>query len=484
MTRINFVIALAMTALISMDYSCARAAGTMNALSSTTVALPAGSYFALRLLATAVNGQQLDQPFVVTYTDGTTSSFTQSLSDWYVPKNFAGESQVSTMAYRVTASGTTAIGPYYLYGYSFAIDGTKTIKSLTLPHNRNVVVLGVDVVAGPVGRAIPVSIDLSTLHNVIGIAGSGDRVTDGGLDANDYAYSATLLGTSIRWAGGTFTLGPAETLDAVSSKTIALPTGHDSTVNVLATAVNGSQANQTFVVTYTDGTSTSFRQNLSDWCSPQNFAKESQVSKMAYRIAPSGATNTGPVYLYGYSFATDSTKTVKGITLPSNRNVVVLAVNVGAAPVNGRAPIPVDLASADDVVGIVDNGSSVTDGGLDGEGYAYSANLLGASISWSGASFTLGTPPSGTTPSGIVSVSWSKPTENTDGSPLTDLAGFIVRYGTDASALSSLISVISPSATEAQIENLDPGNWYFEVAALTTANIVGLYSTTVSETIQ
>ena len=276
MARIKFVIASAMTALVSVDYSCVAAAGTMNALSSTTVGLPAGHYSTLRLLATAVNGHQLDQPFAVTYTDGTTSSFAQSLSDWYVPQGFAGESQVSTMAYRVTASGRTDTGPYYLYGYSFALDGAKTTKSLALPHNRNVVVLSVDVVASPV-EPMPVSIDLATLRNVIGIAGSGTRVADGGLDADGYAYSANLLGTSIPWAGVLFPLGPAETVDAVSSKTIALPTGHDSTVNLLATAVNGNQANQTFLVTYTDGTSTSFRQSLSDWCSPQNFAGESQA---------------------------------------------------------------------------------------------------------------------------------------------------------------------------------------------------------------
>ena len=205
---------------------------------------------------------------------------------------------------------------------------------------------------------------------------------------------------------------------------------------------------------------------------------------MAYRIGPSGATNLGPVYLYGYSFATDGAKTVKSLTLPSNRNVVVLAANVRVIPGNGPPPIPVDLASADDVVGIVDNGSSVTNGGLDGDGNAYSANLTGASISWSGATFALGAPPLVVTPPGIASVTWSKPTQNTDGSPLTDLAGFIIRYGTDAAALSSLISVLSPAATGAQIENLDPGNWYFEVAAMTTANVVGLYSTTVSERIQ
>jgi len=131
------------------------------------------------------------------------------------------------------------------------------------------------------------------------------------------------------------------------------------------------------------------------------------VSKMAYRIGPSGATNLGPVFLYGYSFAADGDKAVKRITLPNNRNVVVLAVNVGAASVKGPTPIAVDLTSADDVMGIADTGSSVTDGGLDGEGNTYYANLTGASISWSGATFTLGTL-ADTIPPGIASVSWTQ----------------------------------------------------------------------------
>ena len=114
----------------------------------------------------------------------------------------------------------------------------------------------------------------------------------------------------------------------MSSATIALPAGNDSTVNLLATAVNGNQPNQTFIVNYTDGTSSSFTQSLSDWYTPQNYAGESQALNMAYRIAPSGATSNGPVYLYGYSFAINSAKTVQSITLPNNRNVVVLAIDL------------------------------------------------------------------------------------------------------------------------------------------------------------
>ena len=173
-----------------------------------------------------------------------------------------------------------------------------------------------------------ISVNLSAVDTITGIANMGSPVPNGGLDTEAYAYAAALLGTSPTWNGSTFTLGAAGSADAVSGGTIALPAANASTVNVLATAVNGHQLNQPFVVTYTDGTSSSFTQSLSDWFVPQNYTGESQALKMASRIAPSGATSSGPVYLYGYSFATNSAKTVKSLTLPNNRNVVVLAVDL------------------------------------------------------------------------------------------------------------------------------------------------------------
>jgi len=81
----------------------------------------------------------------VTYSDGSTVHFTQSLSDWLLPQNFPGEASAVTMAYRVKPSGATQNGPWNLYGYTFALNSAKTVKSLSLPENRNVVVLAVDV---------------------------------------------------------------------------------------------------------------------------------------------------------------------------------------------------------------------------------------------------------------------------------------------------------------------------------------------------
>ena len=62
------------------------------------------------------------------------------------------------MAYRLTSTGATDNRTFYLYGYSFALNSAKTVQSITLPNNRNVVVLAIDVVpaaAGPSARGRP-----------------------------------------------------------------------------------------------------------------------------------------------------------------------------------------------------------------------------------------------------------------------------------------------------------------------------------------
>jgi hypothetical protein len=113
-------------------------------VSGGTIALPAGSYSTLKLLATGVNGNQVSQTFTVTYTDGTTSKFTQSLSDWCTPQGYSGESNAILMTYRDNSNGTRDVRPMTLYGYTFNLSSGKTAKSITLPSNRNVVVLSMN----------------------------------------------------------------------------------------------------------------------------------------------------------------------------------------------------------------------------------------------------------------------------------------------------------------------------------------------------
>ena len=94
----------------------------------------------MNLLATAVNDNQESQVFTVDYTDGTASVFTQNMSNWREPKNYGGESVALTMPYRNVSDGTRQDRNYYLFGYSFALNTNKTVSSLLLPTNRNVVV--------------------------------------------------------------------------------------------------------------------------------------------------------------------------------------------------------------------------------------------------------------------------------------------------------------------------------------------------------
>ena len=88
-----------------------------------------------------MNGNQPNQTFVVTYTDGTTDTFTQGVSDWFTPQNYSGESDAVDLAYRDLSGGTADNRMFHIYGYSLSLSAGKTVKSVTLPSNGNVKIL-------------------------------------------------------------------------------------------------------------------------------------------------------------------------------------------------------------------------------------------------------------------------------------------------------------------------------------------------------
>ncbi len=363
-------------------------AGVADAVSNATVALTSGSYTTLNLLASGVNGNQTSQTFVVAYTDGTTTTFTQSLSDWHTPQSYAGESTAVAMPYRLVAAGTEDVRAFYLYGYSFTLNSAKTIKSVTLPANRNVVVLAMSLTGAVSGTGSgTASVSLKSAANVYATFTDGTAVTNGGLDANGNAYSATLLGSSVSWSNLTFALGAAATANSATGVGITLPAGQYATLNLLATGVDGNQTGQTFVVTYTDGTTTTLTQSLSDWHTPQSYTGESTAVAMAYRLLPTGAKDARTFNLYGYSFAINSAKTVASLTLPVNRHVVVLAATLsGGTTSSGTTSVvtPVSLSSAANVNAIFTNGTAITNGGIDKASNAYSESLVGSSVTYGG----------------------------------------------------------------------------------------------------
>jgi hypothetical protein len=81
-------------------------------------------------------------------------------------------------------------------------------------------------------------------------------------------------------------------------------------------------------------------------------------------------------------------------------------------------------------------------------------------------------------------LSWTAPTENTDGSTLTNLAGYRIAYGTSASVLSQTIQVSNAGVTTYVVENLSPGTYYFAIKAYTVDGSESAASNIVSKTVQ
>ena len=129
------------------------------------------------------------------------------------------------------------------------------------------------------------------------------------------------MGATQEWDGVLFRLGPANAPDVVTGETVTLPIGKFSALKILATGVEGSQKSQTFTVAYTDGTSSTFTQSLSDWYSPGSFGGESMALTVPYRLAGDGETDDGTFHIFGYSFDLDGSRVVRSVALPRNRKV-------------------------------------------------------------------------------------------------------------------------------------------------------------------
>ena len=78
---------------------------------------------------------------------------------------------------------------------------------------------------------------------------------------------------------------------------------------------------------------------------------------------------------------------------------------------------------------------------------------------------------------GSATVSWTAPTVNIDGSPLTDLAGFTVTYGTSPTSMSQSAKVAGAGATSTTVSGLASGTWYFSVASYTNIGDQSIPST-------
>jgi hypothetical protein len=85
---------------------------------------------------------------------------------------------------------------------------------------------------------------------------------------------------------------------------------------------------------------------------------------------------------------------------------------------------------------------------------------------------------------GSATLSWTPPTTNTDGSPLTDLAGYKVYWGTSPGNYPNSTTLSNPGLSSYVVSNLAPGTYYFVATAFNSSGAESSFSGVASKTIQ
>src|SRR5690606_17688356 len=84
---------------------------------------------------------------------------------------------------------------------------------------------------------------------------------------------------------------------------------------------------------------------------------------------------------------------------------------------------------------------------------------------------------------GSATLSWTAPTQRTDGTPLDDLAGYKVYWGTESRDYTESVQIDNSGVTTYVVENLGPGTYYFALTALSSDGFESDYSNEASKTI-
>jgi hypothetical protein len=85
---------------------------------------------------------------------------------------------------------------------------------------------------------------------------------------------------------------------------------------------------------------------------------------------------------------------------------------------------------------------------------------------------------------GSATLTWQPPTENTNGTALTDLAGFKVYWGTTPGNYPSSVTLNNAGLTSYVVQNLTPATYYFVVTAFSRAGAESSFSNPASKTVQ
>ena len=275
--------------------------------------------------------------------------------------------------------------------------------------------------------------------------GWGQRLTISGVpgtsDVAGKAYSFTPTTSAPRGTTLTYSIAAKPNWAAFNTKTGQL-------AGTPATADAGKYSS--IMITVSDGASSASM-------SPFNITVTSPVASSPPTISgsPQTAVNVGAAYAFTPTTTDPSHKT---LTFSVKNAPSWTAFNTATGEISGTPSATYTGTYSNIMI-------SVTDG-------TTSASLSPFSIAVNQIS------------NGTATVNWTPPTDNSNGTALTNLSGYQIHYGTASNNLAQTVQVTNAGLTSYTLSNLTAGTWYFAVTSYTSAGTQSSMSNVASKTIQ
>jgi hypothetical protein len=84
---------------------------------------------------------------------------------------------------------------------------------------------------------------------------------------------------------------------------------------------------------------------------------------------------------------------------------------------------------------------------------------------------------------GAVTLSWVAPTQNSDGSPLMDLAGYTIYWRRGSGSYNQEVRIDNASISTYVVEQLSPDTYYFAATAFNTSGVESSFSAEVARVV-